>query len=141
MRKYAKLLAIALLLIAGVTGVLAHNSIQASQVAEQEVREFVEGWINAVKSGNVDELVKRVDDRRFKNEASLREEYEIMAKDNPINEAELVSIKMINKNQAEATVSAVTDDTGTFTITNTVRRDGNSWKMVLVGVDIPAKRK
>lgn len=118
------------LLVAGGTFV---SSTVASQDVEQEVQQAVTGYINAVKTGNVDEAVKYVHDTRFPNVEATKAQYKNLFKESPMSHAEIVSIVEVDDTHAQVTIKAKTKLSGTQEVTLPVVKEDGQWKVLITG--------
>ena len=128
--------ALGLLVVAGVTAGVLYTSATASQTVEQESRQAVTQYVEASKSGNVDELMKWTNDTRFKSDAEKRETYELIVKNDPFIRAEIVNISVVDSTHANVTLRGTTKGTGTHDVTLPVVKDKGQWKVQVTGVTV-----
>lgn len=112
----------------------------ASQLATTEAKVAVQHYIDAAKSGNVDDMMKYTKDVRFKDDATKRKVYENLVKNDPL-QADIVSASEIGSNRVNVTLHAGTPQTGTHDITLPVVKEGDQWKVLIEGIKVNKNSK
>lgn len=116
---------------------LGVSKSEASATPEQEAKQVVTHYIDAIKSSNVDEMMKYTKDTRFKDEATKRDVYQSLVKD-PIqkDKTKLLSVSKVDDTHLTATIRISTKGTGTHDLTIPVEKDGEQWKLVIDGQEV-----
>ncbi|KEO82017.1 NTF2-like N-terminal transpeptidase domain-containing protein [Tumebacillus flagellatus] len=109
----------------------------ASSTPEQEAKQAVTRYLDAVKKGNVDEMMKSTIDKRFTDDATKRDVYESF-KNDPVqtDKTKILSINKVDNTHLTATIRISTKGTGTHDLTIPVQKDGEQWKLVIDGQEV-----
>jgi len=102
----------------------------AKQSALQEAKQAVEKYIEAIKNGNVDEMLKTTVDKRFNDDSSKRRAYETLAKEKD-QKAEILSVDRVDDTRMQLSLRVYTKAAGTQEITLPVVKENNEWKVVI----------
>ncbi|KEO83158.1 DUF4878 domain-containing protein [Tumebacillus flagellatus] len=110
---------------------------ETSATPEQAAKQAVTHYLDAVKSGNVDEMMKATLDNRFKDDASKREVYQTFSND-PIqtDKTKILAINKVDNSHLNATIRISTKNTGTHDLTIPVVKEGEQWKLVIDGQEV-----
>ncbi|PWK13946.1 DUF4878 domain-containing protein [Tumebacillus permanentifrigoris] len=104
---------------------------EASATPEQEAKKAVIHYLDALKSGNVDEIMKYTNDTRFKDEASQRKVYTNLAKNERVKKAEIISFEKVDDTHMNVELKSTTDKEELPQQTLPVEFLNGQWKIVI----------
>src|SRR3569833_1204849 len=105
-------------------------STSASQTAEQSAKDVVKQYVDAIKKGDVDTLMKITDDERYKTDAEKRMVYTALTKEE-LPKIDLISVKEEASDKVSATIRMKTKTAGTHELVFPVGKEGDTWKLVI----------
>lgn len=133
MKKSTTLLAT--LVAVGVAGGLYFGvtKSEASATPEQEAKQTIQNYLKAVKSGNVDEMMKLTNDSRFQSDAEKRDVYQSLVEVQDTEKLDVVSVMKNDSTHLNVTVKLVSKTDGTHELTLPFVKENNSWKIFIEG--------
>ncbi len=128
--QFAKVLA-SVASIALLTGmVMISTPTGATETAEREAKQVIEHYLNAVSSGNVDEIIKYSKDEREPDDSKRKEMLQRFIQKNPINKLEVLSMKFLNDKNISVTLSGEFGETSE-TKTLPLIKENDQWKILI----------
>ncbi|ARU61286.1 hypothetical protein CBW65_09980 [Tumebacillus avium] len=126
------------------TASLLFSAIQskASTTAEQEARYAVTQYIHALKTSDVQEIMKYTKDLRYPNESRKKQAYTNMAQDQILSDVHLISFKRTDNDEMIATLRFVSKVAGTHELDYPVIQEENGdWKVLIEGKAVTKNNK
>jgi hypothetical protein len=123
------------LVVGGLLTTILLASTSAAKTSEEEAHEVVTQYLDAVKSRNVDEMIKHVKDTRFPVE-ELRKRYLEIHQENPVHTVELVELSKVSETHLLAKIRFTSNISGDQVIELPVVKENGEWKVVIGQVDV-----
>jgi len=108
----------------------------AKQPTELEVKEAVENYFAAVKSGNVDAVMGLTVDKRYKSDLEKQRVYTNLLNEDHQADGKVLDVQMIDASHAKVAVRAKTKIAGEHDIVLPVVKESASWKIVIEGIKV-----
>jgi hypothetical protein len=131
MKRKWTLFAATILAVGAVTLFAADTGIYAKQSPEEEAKSTVTKYLDAVTSGDVEQILKYVEDKRYDDDARQKEEYSKMVTNSPVSKAEILSIQQVNESEMEATIKFVEKNNKNYEISLPVQKENGQWKVIV----------
>jgi hypothetical protein len=119
--------------IGGIAAGALYNSATASPTAESEVKATVQHYFQAIKQGNVEEMMKLTDDKRFKNDEAKRSVYSSLVRAEELQDEKITNITPISGDRINVTLHSKTKGQGIQDMTIPVVRENGEWKLLIEG--------
>ncbi|TCP57941.1 uncharacterized protein DUF4878 [Tumebacillus sp. BK434] len=102
----------------------------AAQTAEIEAKQAVTHYLNAVSSGNINEIMKYSKDERIPDETQRKEMLQRFLQKHPVKKFEVLSINYVNDENITVTLTGQFGD-NTETQTLPLLKENNQWKVLI----------
>lgn len=135
MKRSYKILTVALVAGALISGGVFVNSTMASQDDEKMATKAVQEYVTGFKNGDIETMTKYIKDSRVTDEAQLKKKYESYVKQNKEDNSELkfVSIKKIDTEKYVASFEISSKDLKATTIQLPVIKENDEWRIFVDG--------
>lgn len=126
-RRFIVLSTLVLILLAGC-------SADETLTKDEQVKNIVNNYLEAIETKNIAAAIKYADDLRFPDKDYQKEQYSIMFPDQHITDTKIVSLKKVSKSEFEATVEFI-EDGNLAKHTFPIKQKEKEWK-IIVGQDL-----
>lgn len=114
---------------------------QASATAEQEAKQVVTEYLDALVAKDVEKVVTYVQDVRFTSEEEELTGYKDIVTYNPVYSYKILSVEKKNSTQAVVSIEYISEHGGTDRTSINVIKEGEGWQVTLDQIELKKSAK
>ncbi|USK32153.1 hypothetical protein LIT25_16225 [Bacillus sp. F19] len=126
MRRFIVLSTLVLVLLAGC-------SADETLTKDEQVKNIVDNYLEAIETKNIAAAINYADDLRFPDKENQKEQYSILFSKQHITDTKIINLKKISETEFEATIELV-ENGNLATYTLPIKQKEKEWKLI-VGQD------